>query len=311
MRIGQVVADYVRYKQDLKVRFHTDAYHLENFCRVVGPKRKLADVTDVAVHDFLASKTTGYWYRKFAVLSGLNRFLSAHGYDGLVPLPTLKPKKTTDFVPYILSREEVARLLAAIPNYCQSRVVPSNAARMTFLLLYGAALRIGEALSLKNNDVDLEQGVLTVRATKFYKSRLVPVARPLHQELLLYVRWRNDQPFVTRSDSFLVNRTGSQLKDFQIRSVFAALRIQCHLVSARTGRVVRPHDCRHSFAVSRLVTAYQRGENVQDLLPMLATYLGHKSIASTQVYLTLTPQLLEEACKRYESYVFPEVSHES
>ena len=150
-----------------------------------------------------------------------------------------------------------------------------------------------------------------MRATKFYKTRLVPIARPLHQELILYVRWRNTQPFLTSSDSLLVDRRGRQLRYFQIRGVFAALRMQCHLVSARTGRAARQHDCRHSFAVSRLVTAYQRGENVQDFLPKLATYLGHKSIASTQVYLTLTPELLEEACKRYESYVFPEVSHES
>ncbi|MGO9273422.1 MAG: tyrosine-type recombinase/integrase [Terriglobia bacterium] len=305
MKIGRVVVEYVQYKQALGVRFRTDAYHLESFCRVVGPRRQLADVTEAAVHNFLASGTAGYWHRKFAVLSGLNRFLAAHGYGALVPLPTLKPKKTTDFVPYILSRDEVARLLAAIPNRCASRVVPSDTARVTFLLLYGAALRIGEALSLKNKDVDLAQGVLTVRATKFYKTRLVPVARPLHQELLLYVRWRNAQPFVTRSDSFLVDRRGRPLKDFLIRRVFEALRVQCHLVSPKTGRAARLHDFRHSFAVSRLVTAYQRGENVQDFLFKLATYLGHASIASTQVYLTLTPDLLEEACKRYESFVFP------
>jgi integrase/recombinase XerD len=305
MKIRRVVLDYVRHKQALGVRFRTDAYHLENFCRLVGSQRQLSAVTEIAVHNFLASGTAGYWHRKFAVLAGLNRFLAAHGYGALVPLPTLKPSKATDFVPYILSREEMARLLAAIPNYCQSRVVPSNTARVTFLLLYGAALRIGETLSLKDKDVDLEQGVLTVRATKFYKTRLVPVARPLRQELLLYARWRNAQPFLTRSDSFLVDRSGRRLKDFQIRVVFEALRLQCKLLNPRTGRAARPHDMRHSFAVSRLVTAYQRGENVQDFLPKLATFLGHASIVSTQVYLTLTPELLEEACRRYESYISP------
>jgi len=311
MKIGKVVADYVRYKQALKVQFQTDAGHLARFCQLVGSSRQLSEVTETLVHEFLASRTTGHWYRKFAVLSGLNRFLAAHGYGALLPLPALKPRKTTDFVPYILTRDEVAKLLAAIPRFCVSHVVPANTARTTLLLLYGAALRIGEALALTDDDVDLEEGVLTVCRTKFYKTRLVPVACPLHQELFRYVRWRNAQPFSSRSDSFLVDRKGRQLKRGQIQYTFGRLRAQCNLLNPRTRRRPRLHDCRHSFAVTRLVTAYQRGENVQDLLPKLATYLGHASIASTQRYLTLTPELLEEACKRYECYVFPEVRHES
>jgi integrase len=240
----------------------------------------------------------------------LNQFAAAQGQTRLLPLPREKPQRTA-FVPYILSRYELARLFAAIPGFCEGRMVTPNTARLVFLLLYGAGLRIGEALHLNKSDVDVEHGILRVRATKFYKTRLVPVGSGLQRELAYYADWRARAPFLAQVDSFFVDRNGAPLKDSQIREVFLALRERCKIRKPDTGQAPRMHDLRHSFVVHRLITAYQRGEDVQALLPKLATHLGHASIASTQVYLTITPVLLEEAAKRFAAYAFPEVQHES
>lgn len=312
MTLRNLASNYVRYKQALGIRFKTDAYHLDCLCLITGCERCLREITAEEVQTFLgsASERPAYWFRKLAVLKGLNRFAAAHGQTTLLPLPMEKPQRTRTFVPYILSRYELARLFAAVPAFCDGRMVTAETARLVFLLLYGAGLRIGEALHLSKSDVDVEYGILKVRATKFYKTRLVPVGRGLQRELGHYAEWRATTPFSVQVDSFFVDRSGAGLRDFQIREVFEALRQQCKIAKPETGQAPRMHDLRHSFAVHRLITGYQRGEDVQALLPKLATYLGHASIESTQVYLTITPILLEEAAKRFAAYAFPEVHHE-
>jgi integrase/recombinase XerD len=312
MTLRNLASDYVRFKQALGVRFKTDAYHLDCLCQITGHEKCLPEVTAEEVQTFLGSvsERPGYWFRKLAVLKGLNRFAAAHGQTTLLPLPKENPQRTRTFVPYILSRYELALLFAAIPAVCEGGMVTPNTARLVFLLLYGAGLRVGEALHLSKSDVDVESGILKVRATKFYKTRLVPVGPALQRQLAHYADWRATAPFSVQVDSFFVDRRGAGLKDPQIREVFDALRKQCKIAKPDTGQVPRMHDLRHSFAVHRLITGYQRGEDVQSLLPKLATYLGHASIESTQVYLTMTPVLLEEAAKRFAAYAFPEVHHE-
>jgi integrase len=312
MTLRNLASDYVRFKQALGVRFKTDAYHMDCLCQITGHEKCLPEVTAEEVRAFLgsASERPGYWFRKLAVLKGLNRFAAAHGQTTLLPLPKENPQRTRTFVPFILSRYELALLFAAIPSICEGKMVLPNTARLVFLLLYGAGLRLGEALHLSKSDVDVESGILKVRATKFYKTRLVPVGPALQRQLAQYANWRATAPFSVQVDSFFVDRRGAGLKDLQIRRVFEALRKQCKIAKPDTGQVPRMHDFRHSFAVHRLITGYRRGEDVQSLLPKLATYLGHASIESTQVYLTMTPVLLEEAAKRYAAYAFPEVHHE-
>jgi site-specific recombinase XerD len=313
MKLRNLASDYVHYKQALGIRFNTDAYHLERFCLIAGGDKLLREVTPEDVQTFLGSASEGapYWFRKLAVLKGVNRFAAACGETTLLPLPNKRPQGTTTFVPYIFSPYELARLFAAIPSFCAARKVTPNTARLVFLLLYGAGLRLGEALHLAKNDVDIEQGILKVRATKFYKTRLVPVGGGLQRELARYAEWRATERFSIQTDSFFVDRKGSALKDPQIRAIFEDLRRQCKLVKPETSQVPRMHDMRHSFAVHRLITGYQRGENVQALLSKLATYLGHASVESTQVYLTMTPILLELASKRFAAYAFSEVPCEA
>ena len=165
-------------------------------------------------------------------------------------------------------------------------------------------MRHGEARRLTQADVDLPAGLLTVRETKFYKSRLVPLGSHLTQVLAEYVARRAPYTAPAAHDlPFLANRDGTPLARTTVHTAFAALR-QAAGVRNPVGARCQPrlHDLRHSFAVHRLTSWYRQGKDVQRLLPFLSTYLGHVNIAGTAVYLSMTPELLRAASLRFERY---------
>lgn len=174
--------------------------------------------------------------------------------------------------------------------------------RALLLLLYGTGMRIGEALRLHCGDVDLGNGILTVRGTKFYKSRLVPLGADVHAHLRVYLALpgrvdRDDEPLF---QSRLHRQVPRQVVEKRFR-------LLCNLAGVRREerRPYQPriHDLRHTFAVHRLTEWYRKGDDAQALLPALSTYLGHVELHSTQRYLTMTPELLGEANRRFERYV--------
>ena len=172
------------------------------------------------------------------------------------------------------------------------------------LLLYGAALRGGEARSLAVDDVDLSEAVLTVRNAKFRKSRLVPVGPQLADRLRSYAEIRANRPFPRgRASTFLANMDGTPLHKDTV--YYAFLRLLRHAGIETTDgprQAPRLHSLRHTFAVHRLTDWYRQGADVQRLLPVLSTYLGHARLRHTQVYLSMTPDLLHEAALRFERY---------
>ncbi|HUE87730.1 MAG TPA: tyrosine-type recombinase/integrase [Vicinamibacterales bacterium] len=182
--------------------------------------------------------------------------------------------------------------------------------RVLLLLLYGAGLRLGEALHLRVADVDLPAALLTIRATKFYKTRLVPIGPDLCAVLRHHAERQPRGDRTRTAESFLVDCHGLPLKDGTVRRAFAQLR-QCAGVRRMDGARYQPrlHDLRHAFAGHRVTAWYRAGPDVQRLLPQLSTYLGHLSITATQVYLTMTPDLLREACLRFGRYADLEGHH--
>jgi len=179
--------------------------------------------------------------------------------------------------------------------------------RALLLLLYGAGLRISEALRLTLTDADLEQRLLIIRETKFYKTRLVPLGADLSQALTIYLDARFKAQHPSPPEAFLLLTRHSLPVSVQLaEDTFKRL---CRRVGVRrkdaSRFVPRLHDLRHTFAVHRLTACYREGGDVQRLLPQLATYLGHVDIDSTQRYLTLTPELLSQASNRFEQYAAP------
>jgi integrase len=230
----------------------------------------------------------------------------------MAPLPAERPQYHSTFVPYIYSRAELRRLLEAIPSYHRfpSRIEQSTL-RAILLLLYGAGLRRGEALRLTLADVDLANSILTIRDTKFFKSRLVPISPDLSKVLSDYAHWRTDtHPLAKAESHFFVSRRGTPLHHWNVQDAFERLREFAGIQRSDGGRhQPRIHDLRHTFAVHRLTDWYRQGADVQRLVYHLSVYLGHARLAHTQVYLTMTPQLLRHASSCFERYANPEDHH--
>jgi site-specific recombinase XerD len=304
MNLSALASQYVIYKQGMGMRFHTETRTLKSFCRAMGD----IAVTDIAidrVHDYIAGSgpVTRFWHRKYEVLSGFYRFAIARGYAPCSPLPKIIPKPP-EFVPHIFTHEELQRLLDA-STCCENQrcKLQPYTCRMLILLLYGAALRISEALSLTLADVDLPSGLLTIRESKFYKTRLVPMSSALTSALMTYVTERAKEHSTQPETALFLTREGTPLARYTAENVFRRLRVRAGVFRYDGGRYQpRLHDLRHAAAVHRLIAWYRQGANVQRLLPQLATYLGHIHIAATQRYLTLTPELLHEASQRFEQY---------
>jgi integrase/recombinase XerD len=305
MKISEAVGQYVSHKQSMGMRFSTEQRTLKSFCRAMGDIA-IADIAAEPVLAFIAGKgaVTRFWHRKREVLVGFYRFAIARGYCVVAPLPTKIPKPPQPFVPYIYSREELRRLLDAT-SWCEHPLskVQAYTYRALLLLLYGAGLRIGEALALTLNDVNLSIGLVRIRESKFYKTRLVPLGRDLINVLSAYANHRSKTHSSRLDNPFFVCCNGSAIKRRTADGIFDQLRRRANVQRSDGGRFQpRLHDMRHSFAVHRLISWYRREADVQHLLPQLATYLGHVHIGATQRYLTMTPELLREASKRFERY---------
>lgn len=307
MRLDVVITNYTAYRRSLGERFHSNAQILKSFCRAIGGETDVTDILPEQVSRFLDGKgpITVYWHLKYDALLGFYRYALSRGLVGNSPLPTVKPKRPQPFVPYIYTEEELRRLLAAALTYQKNpgHLEPEMVKTM-LLLLYGAGLRRSEALSLRLVDVDLGQAVLTIRDSKFFTSRLVPIGASLNEKLRQYLVHRQQAGHSQVDDApFFVKRNGQRVNKWNIEQAFQSIR-QVAGINRTDGARYQPrlHDLRHSSAVHRLIAWYREGKDVQRLLPQLSVYMGHRHLASTSVYLSMTPELLAEASQRFEHY---------
>ena len=310
MKLSEAVTAYVAYKQSLGMRFTTETRTLKSFSRTLGD-RDMDQVDSGQVHMYLAGKgpVTRFWHRKLDALRGFYRFALARGYATSSPLPLTAPQQPLPFAPYIYSRDEIKRLIAATAGRERCNL-SSPTCRTLLLLLYGTGLRISEALHLDLADVDLDAGILHIRESKFYKTRLVPTGADLTRILVHYRAERDPQFPATPDAPFLLTQRGQRLSRAGAENAFKQIRERAGVRRDKSARYQpRLHDVRHAFAVNRLISWYREGSDVQRLLPQLATYLGHVHIAATQHYLTMTPELLREASLRFEHYALGGDTH--
>ena len=314
MKLTDLITEYVSLKQALGMRFLTEAKFFKSFCRALGDV-DIGEVDPSSVEAFLTGKgpITPTWHKKYGILNGLFRFAVNRGYSKTAPLPKTMPRCPDPFLPHIYATDEISRLLAATDSL-NTHVNPLQPAtfRTLLLTLYGTGLRISEALSLTLADVNLSDRLLIIRESKFFKTRLVPTGPRLTGHLDAYLEKRRRLPRPSGEDSaFFVTRTGHALAYGYVRKVFRTLRDRAGITPRPGARCApRIHDLRHTAAVHRLEAWYRQGADVQRLLPRLSTYLGHVDVTKTQRYLTMTPDLLREANKRFERYALAEVDHD-
>ena len=308
MKLQQAIEQYVSHKRSLGMQCQTMARLLRAFCKAIGDVE--VDLTPAdAVSAFIYGRgpVTSNLHHKLQTLRSFYSYLLRRGYVARSPLPTQVPKEPERLIPYIYSREELQRLLSAANKERSACKLEPATMRTLLLLLYGAGLRISEALRLTLADCDLEQSLLTIRETKFYKSRLVPLGPDLSQALKVYLAARSEHGHPAPAEAFLLLTRHSLPVSVQLAE--DSFKRICRKVGVRRtdGSRFKPrlHDLRHAFAVHRLTACYREGGDVQRLLLQLSTYLGHVDLDSTQRYLTLTPELLGQASHRFEQYAAP------
>ncbi len=317
MRLSKAVQQYILHKRSLGMRYKGESCRLRAFVKAIGDG-DMQLVEPDAVLRFLEGARTGpftsFWFSKHQTLSGFYRYALAREYCSSSPLPLTLPQKPQPFEPYIYTNQDMEKLLVSADSlpqrYHLKRGIEPHTIRTLLLLLYGTGLRISEALGLLLSDYDTDAHVLTIRETKFFKSRFVPVGPDLSMVLQRYIDRQWSGRVRTDQTPLLTDRRGGLLTRSAVEIVFKTLRLRAG-VSRSAGARYQPrlHDFRHTFAVVRLVTWYREGKNVQRLLPHLSTYLGHGEVNATQRYLTMTTELLEQASLCFERYARPEAHH--
>ena len=310
MTLREAVDRYVAWQRDHGAKFRSSAETLDTFCRRIGEDRDCDTVGEDEIRRFLVGKGVLTRTRavKYGTLAGFYNFALSRGHVSCIPMPPreAEPRPPEVAPPFIFTHEELQRLFrAAGGGRRRCLKLDAETFRTFLLLLYGAGLRSGEARRLTVADVDLHSSVLAVNDSKFYKSRLVPVGADLVGVLRRYAAIRTQRPLREGSaSSFLASRDGSPLKKAIVRHAFHATLRAAGIDNRKPGcRASCLHSLRHSFATHRLTSWYRERADVQRLLPALSTYLGHGSVAATQVYISMTPDLLDEASRRFERYV--------
>ncbi len=308
--LASEMAAFIDAKRALGRRYANEERALRLFDRFLARAgmRSLEEVTPAVVDAFLASRPRPA-ARSFNHLLGVIRRLFAH----LVrqerldrsPVRAAPRRATAARIPCIFDPAAAGRLLAlalALPD--RSRAPLRGPTYHTiFALLYGLGLRVGEVSRLARADVDLERALLVVRDTKFGKSRLVPFGPRLARLLVAYLELRGPA-LAGDAPLFSFTRRGA-VHPCTVSQTFHHLVPRLDLALAPGVSPPRVHDLRHAFAVSTLARWYRSGVDPAARLFHLATFLGHVSPSSTAVYLSITPELLALADRRFEGFARP------
>lgn len=211
--------------------------------------------------------------------------------------------------PHVYSEDEIVQLMGAAAKLEPEGGLRSKVVQTLFGLIACTGLRISEALALRDADVDIKSGVLSIHQSKFGKSRLVPLHPSAVAALVHYRKQRDRYVQASAEIPFFISTRGRLLGhpvgDRQIHRIFDQLRRQLGWVDRGAHGRPRVHDLRHSFAVRRLVLWNDQGDDVDQKMLALSTYLGHARISNTYWYLTGVPELMGLAAKRFEFFANP------
>ncbi len=286
------VDSYLALQHSLGYQFRKQAGSLRTFLRYVRSTDARGPLSQALVLEcVMASDLTPYGKAiRYAVI---RRFAQYHAAFDPRTEPfdrRVLPSSRIIPPPRILSEEQLRSLMAASERVSKQPLRGRTLATVIGLLA-STGLRSGEALRLDRTDVDLTSGVLEIRKTKFRKDRLVPVHPTTLTALRDYTRHR-DLAFPTpKTAAFFISTRGTRLLKSGLLYGFEQA---CALagVNEHAAKALRPHDLRHRFAVTRLAEWHREKVEVQSMLPLLATYLGHARYSYTAYYITATSELL-------------------
>jgi integrase len=301
--LTQELDRYLKIRRSLGYDLSTSGRMLQNFVAFANHRKARYVTVDLflAWRAEFGQASPPTWSARLGMVRQFALWLSGIDPRNEVPPKSLIPNRYRRIRPYIYSDQEIAQIVREA-----ARLPSSNGIRaLTFATLFGliavTGLRVSEALSLDNDDIDPETGVLTIRRGKSGKARLVPVSRSTMGRLIAYAAERN-RLLGRTPKPFFVSDIGHRPDDCSARYNFATV---CQRIGLRPpqkfnrhGRGPRIHDLRHTFAAHTMVNWYRAGKDPEREMIKLSTYLGHSEPAHTYWYIEAVPELLELAAKR-------------
>jgi integrase/recombinase XerD len=297
------VSEYLELRRSLGFRLKKDEGLLLDFADFMQ-RRHAAHITAKLAVKWAqqpASTDANYLAGRLRAVRSFARYRVLSDPRTEIPATDLLPRQRSAFRPHIFREEEITRILAACLQRHRGAKPISRWSRYTiFGLLSVTGMRVGEVLNLDLADVDLDQGILTVRNAKFGKSRLVPV-HPTTCDALRIYRERRDEFLAGKSaEPFFVSPLGRRITHTVLDRSFLRLTRKLGMRGASDTTGPRLHDLRHSMAIEVLRRCYRTGADPERRLPALSTYLGHTHLNYTYWYLHQNPSLMTEAVARLQ-----------
>lgn len=301
--LRESVQDYLEMRRSLGFKLRDAGLSLQNFVEFMEQDHASYITAQLALKwAQKSSLSPSAWAQRLGHVRGFARYRSAIDPQTQVPPVGLLPYRTQRAQPYLYSNDEIQHLLEAALDLAPTTVLRPWTYYVLLGLLSVTGLRISEALNLEMADVDVKDGILLIRGTKFGKSRLVPLHPSTQQVLVDYLSHR--ECFLDgRSASYLfISSRLNRLDGGTVRRTFYTLSRQIGLRGQTASHGPRLHDFRHRFAVETLLQWYRNGADIERRLPSLSTYLGHVHPHDTYWYLSLCPELMGLAVKLLEQH---------
>ena len=295
--------EYLALHRSLGFKYDRTAWELERFADFVERKGVSYITTELALEwaTLPASAHPSNWAKRLAFVRRFARHLSASDPRVTVPPRHLLPYPYCRRSPYLYRDQDIKRILEAARQLHSTRGLRPLTFSTLYALYAATGLRTGEALKLDRQDVDLDRGVLTIRDSKFGRTRYVPLHLSAQRALERYAQERDRLCPKPATPAFFLSDAGTRISVQTAHKTFRKLTRHIGLRSrSKRARGPRITDLRHRLAIRTLLNWHARGVSVERRLPHLATYLGHVEIIDTYWYLTATPQLLRYALRRVE-----------
>ena len=311
--------NYLNERRQLGFCLRNPGYAVISFARYIDALNSQEPLTvesmaDWARQDKGNSGKPATWARRLKSLRSFCRYLQQFEPRTEVPDDSIFGRIGQRLAPHICSEQEIIELLAAARHLGPSPGLRGVTYETLFGLIASTGLRVSEAVHLLDADVDLKCGMLTIRQTKFAKSRQVPMHPSTVEALRQYWSQRNSYIKVIDETPFFVGTRGRLLGHGlslrQVSRVFIGLRDHLGWINRGAHDGPRIHDLRHTFVVRRVMLWHAQGVDVDQQMLALSTYVGHAMVTNTYWYLTGVPELMAVAAAKFEAFTqVPEVCH--
>jgi len=299
--LEQHLTNYLAFRRSLGYELAGSERLLKNFVAFLDVKHSRTITIKLAMEWTLLSKNVqpSYWSKRLSVVRLFAQYLVAYIPETEVPDPGLLNARTKRAEPYLYTDKQINQIL----NACLS-AQSKGLRHLTYYTLFGllavTGCRISEMINLSLRDVNLKVSAITIRGSKFGKSRCLPISSSTTEHLIAYSERRSVFSRELDVDNYFISEQGKPLTVNGVEIFYVRLSKNIGLRHKDDSFGPRIHDFRHTYVIKSVINCYKSNADVHQLMPLLATYLGHKKPSDTYWYLSNVPELMALAAEKFE-----------